>query len=507
MTKLSKAEIVLLLAVVAVTLGVRLAHMTGPLDESSWRQSWCAYQARELARESPPEFLRVKINYKGTNDVSVWNLPVYESVVAMAYKAAGGERLPLARLITLIFFLGSAWYLFRSVELLLGRRTAAYAATVYLVAPVGLFYSRAVHYDISTLFLCHALFYWGLRFGQTGRWRFYAGVVIAAVLAFANKPPFAFYFALPVAAWAVTEPGARRFRSLFAVAGMFVLPVAAAWAMHEYRLALEGGMTASILYPDPYTKSYARSWYFGAVALRLDPARWAFLARQVVWVVLTPIGVYAAACGLFTMPSRSSGRGWFVVAAWLAGVAAYVLLVFPMVASPHDYYLLPLIAPAAVLIGAFLDGLGDGMSRRGVVLAAMTLAFLVAGAALGVRRASYFTHDWQRIMAGRAIEQNTEPDDLVVSSAKGRSTGGPDPRILYFADRRGWVNSFENLTAENVRTYAGAGARYLGLLMTPDYPPAPEQYPALAGYPSDTIDLKDPAGNSVGWLMLFDLSK
>ena len=185
MRSFHKTESVFLWTVAVLAIAFRLLYLTGPLDESSWRQAWCAYQARELARENPPQFFYPKINYKGTNDVSVWNLPVYEGVVALAYKSVGVEEcLPTARFVSLLFFVGSACFLGLAISLLTGRRAGFYSALVYLLLPLGLFYSRAVHYDVAVLFFCHAFFYTGLKFLDTRKWTYYALATVMAATAF-----------------------------------------------------------------------------------------------------------------------------------------------------------------------------------------------------------------------------------------------------------------------------------------------------------------------------------
>ncbi|MBN1269862.1 MAG: glycosyltransferase family 39 protein [Kiritimatiellae bacterium] len=507
MQKLSRAEILIILLFAALAAGYRLAYLRGPLDEPSWRQSWCSYQARQLARESPPELLHVKINYKGTNDVSVWNFPLYEGIVGVTYKAMGvDESLPVARVITLLFFAGAVFYLYKSAALLLGQRTAAYSALAYAWLPVGLFYSRAVHYDIVVLFLSHAFFYFGLRFLDDRKPAWYVAATVAAALAFAVKPPYCFYFGLPLLVYALTARERKPWRELLLIGGLFVLPLLAGWAMHAFRLSLEGAQESSILYPDPYTKGYARNWYFGGLGLRLDTARWLLLGRSVFWLVLTPLGAFAASWALLTAWGTLEKRGWWTLLALAAGVAGFVLLLFPLVTAAHSYYLLPLMAPAALMIGVFLNDLGGGASWRAKVRMGLCVAVLAAGAGWGVRRGSFFVVDWQRIKAGQAIREHTGLDDLVVSTAQGRSTAHTDPRILYFADRRGWAIPFEKLTAEALRTYTDAGARVLAVLVTPERAAESREHPLLSKLPCTSVPLTDDGGDPIGSLMLFDLS-
>ena len=498
----------------ALLLGYRFLYLGGPLDEPSWRQAWCAYQARQLARESPPELMRVKINFRGTNDVSFWNFPVYEGVVGLAYKATGGEeRLWLARIITLLMYLGATWCLGRIVSLLLGARTAWYTALVYMILPLGIFYSRAVHYDIGAIFLSHAFFLAALSYCERPRMPLYITAALLGVLAFAVKPPYAAYFAIPIGFYALTAPDERRWRTLIEVGTMFLFALIATWALHEYRLSIESGHASKLLYPVPYTKGYARSWFLGHWGQRFSLAAWTGVARDVVKFVLTPVGALLAAYAALFGFQPFKRRGWFVLYGWLAGMAGYILVMFRMLSSVgHTYYLLPLLAPAAVAIGSFLASEEKSMAReakgwwRNPLRVLLVMTVLAAGSFRALRRGNFFVVDWQRVQAGAAIKQWTNPSDLVVSSTLGRSTGSVDPRILYFSDRRGWVIAYKDLTQEALRAYREAGASFVALLVTPEYSDNPGEYSILLDSSCRVIKLLNPSGVSIGSLLLFRLA-
>lgn len=509
---IGNAEWAMLVLLIGASILFRFARLDGPLDEPSWRQAWCAYQARQLARESPPEFMHTKINYKGTNDVSVWNFPVYEGLVGMVYKVAGSEVLWLARLVTLIFFAGSAWYLYRFTHLFLGRRIALYALAMYWCIPLGVFYSRAVHYDPTVLFLAHAFLFHASRFFVRRKWSDYLCGLIAASLGFLIKPPYLIPVSAALGAWVLVHLSRKRLWDVVLCGLLFVPPLLLGWWFHHYRLGLEGHVASSLLYPDPYTKDYARSFYFGTLAQRMDLARWMLLMRNVLWLVVTPFGAFAVLWTLLSVPRRESWRSWSVVASISAGVAGYALLLFPIVASHHDYYLLPMMTPAAILLGGFLASLVDEAEDgaqyiRALIRICLSLALFCGGGIMGMRRAGYFRRDWQRIEAGHAINRLTHPDALVVSTAVGRSTGATDPRILYFADRRGWAVSAGDLIPTTIELYSEAGARHVAALVAGGHDAVPELFPSLEGIAWRLAPLKSPDGREIGALLMFDLGR
>lgn len=504
--KLRSAEWGLIAVVIGASLLFRFATLSGPLDEPSWRQVWSAFQAKTLAAESPPDVMHVKMNFRGRDWVAVANFPFYEIMVAGFYKLIGSENLAMARLITLFFFCAGAYYLFRVVALWFGPRVGWYSLAAYSILPFSLFYSRAVHYDVPVIALGHASLYYGIRFFRDRKVWLYLAAVAVTTVGFLIKPPYLFYFGLPLLVFLLLER--KNLWLDFLLLGLlYVLPLAAGLWFEAHRVSTEANKVSGLLYEVLHSAAHARKWYFGGVAERLDSARWGVLLRRVYWLVLTPFGVFAATWAALTTFDRARWKGWACFAAWCAGAAAYVMLIFPMAASPHDYYVLPLVAPAAVLLGLFLDSLARSgeTAWRGVPRCALALGVLVLMSARSLQAHGYFTRDWQKILAGRIVAQETSPDDLIVCSAVGRSTARVDPRTLYFCDRIGWANTFDQLTEENLATYASAGARYAVVIVTPDFRAEAWDDQPVSRFPSRVLPVRGDSGKDYGEVRLFDL--
>ncbi len=506
------------LAVIVVGLGLRLLLLGGPLDVPDWRQADTGYMAWRMWQEKPPEVLYPKAPFRGAEDVKAAEFPIYPLVVSAAWKVIGGENLPAARVVTLLFFIGAAWYLYRSVEMLGGRRQALAAATVYVILPLGIPYSRMVHPDFCIIFFSHMFFFYALRFARRRRALDYLVATAACSLVFLMKAPYGFYFGLPLALFVWREQKGARLRGLAALAGMFVVPLALGWWFNGWRIGLESGHAESLVYPMKWTAESLRARFFGSLAERFDGRTWEWLLRRSVILVFTVPGALLAAWGAVAAPAAerelrpAAGYLW----ALILGVAGYVLLVFPMVASDHDYYSLPFLFPAAWAAALGLEWLLRRPFARGAVRAAVAggvFVLLMAGSVYGIRRGPflygppYFTHDWQRIAAGKVIEEETGPDDLVLTVTLGRSTGWSDPRILYYAHRRGWAREGRYLKRADLDEYISAGATAAALLLAPDYAPVEKNFGVLAGYPFRVRRLHDARGNPIGNLVLFDLKR
>lgn len=500
-----------LLAFLVAAAGARLVMLGGALDEPSWRPSTTAYMAYRMAQESPPDILHPKVVYRGGRDVRVSEFPLYPFLVALVYKAMGvSESLPAARAVTLLFFLGAAWYLYRALALLFDARAGRYAALVFLLLPLGVFYSRSAHYDVTLIFFSHAFFYHGLRFLEGRAWRHFAWATLAGAVGFMMKAPYCFYFGFPLLAWAWYRREERSWRTLFRLAALFVLPLLAALAFNLHRVAVEGSEPQSLLLAQKWTGKSQSDWFFGSLAQRADPQRWKLIARVALRFVFTPLGALAALWACCVPVPREWRRGAWCVGAWWVGIGAYVMLVFPMIGSLHDYYSLPLLAPAAVMIGLFLAWLarpgaaGDARGWARMVIA--VLGFAAGSAYLLQQSDYYFRHDWQRIAAGWALRDQTAPEELIIVTSLGRGIGETDPKILSHAKRRGWGVAMDKLTPEAFDLLRREGrATRLAVLVTPENRLDPEAHPEWVPFPRQELPLRNPTGAGIGTLVLYDL--
>ena len=508
--QVSRPEWFLLGVALLLAVAVRLAFLGGPIDEGSWRQIWCNFQARQLALESPPDFMNPKINFQGRDWVNVANPPFYEMAIAAAYKALGRESLPVARTITLLMFAGSAAYLFLIVRRVAGLRPAAYITLAYWWLPLGVFYSRAIHYDILVLFMALAFLHHALRYLEAWRWRDYLLAMAALAVAFSTKPPYVVFAGPPLFVFVLFRCRGRYLRALASLAVMAILPYLLFSWYDAHRMSIELTRHTSVLEPNMHTAAEFRNYYIGPLALRFQAANWFVILQRAYWMLVTPPGVLLATAGAGLALLRIKRLDGAFLGAWCLGALGYVLFAFPMVSGFHDYYTLPLLAPAAILLGGGLSLLAGFRGRRlrwGLPL--LVVYFFLHGtyARHALRAHHYFTHDEQLMAAGAKIAEWTRPDDLVVCSAIGRSTGDVDPRILYFADRIGYANEMAQLTPENLALYRSAGTPWLAVLVTPDWYETGTRTLAAWGEPARLEELSGPGGRPLGRVYLFDLSR
>lgn len=502
-TRLRLGEAVLIVLVLVAAFCFRATKLGGAIDEPAWRQCWAANQIRELSRESPPEWLKPKVNFRGSRDISLWNFPLYEDVVGALYKVMGGERLAVARAVTLLFFLGSAAYLYRTMRMTAGSRLAWLTVAVYALLPVGVFYSRAIHYDVSLLFFVQAYLYHGLAGFRGGSRRDLVLCGIACTMAGLIKAPYAMGAAAAIA-WVVwTEQTEQRGRRCAAFVALHVAPLLGLIGMHLLRTHYDSVMAKSAVFADPYSGAYVMDWFFGSVRDRLDPAKWKVFLDHVLWRVATPFGLVAALLALVPAgrPDRAARA---LLWTWSAGCAAFVLVLFPILASPHDYYALPLLAPAAGWIALFLDEIAQPAARgAGTLRLGVCLLLLAAGATAGLERSGYFLVDRQQIEAARLVREHTRPGALLAVAIEGRTTGRTDPRFLYWADRKGFAARLDEIDAKRWAAYRDAGVTALAVLTPPDHPPVLQSLPVAADWSRAAWPVLDAAGARLGVVTVF----
>ncbi len=186
---------------------------------------------------------------------------------------------------------------------------------------------------------------------------------------------------------------------------------------------------------------------------------------------------------------------------WILGALLYLLVFFPLNVI-HDYYQMPFLAPAAMLIGLGADAawsaLPDlsGMSAGVLVFGLFLVLALVAVVPLG-----YYRIDWLRVEAGQAIRARVPDRDLLVIAD--HNSGWSDPRLLYRADREGWPLAAADLTPARLDTLRALGARWVAVVTDPE-DPAIQPPPFLAPARVADVPLQH-AGRELGRLELFRL--
>jgi 4-amino-4-deoxy-L-arabinose transferase-like glycosyltransferase len=453
-----------MLAVAAILLiATRAPHLAGPIDDPhSWRQCDTANYAWAFFHDGA-SLLRPAVCWMGGYRTLILEFPLPEYLMALAYRVFGYDFL-WARLVTLFFFAGSALYLYLLIRELWNEALAATATLIYVTLPLALFYSRALHIDFTAIFFAHAMAYHLIAGDRRHAGPHLVAGAVAAGLAAVIKSPYALALGIPVAAYFVAGRDPRR---MIRFAAVMILPVALGIAWQRHADAVNASAPDWSFIPGYFKFTGLSRWYFGSLALRFDPTAWRDLGVRLIVEVLTRSGAVLAAAGfaLFIVRRKAHDpRAAAFLQGWIAAAAVHLALFFNLNLE-HDYYQIPFLAPAALLMAIAILAVRHATRPgpawvRGVIAALLVATVAIESIAYAER--NDYRPDPIREGAGAIIASHTSEKSLVVVSEP--ATDCRDPRILFRARRDGWSIGAADLSAALVRALAARGATDLALV-------------------------------------------
>lgn len=424
----------------AVLLAVRLYGIThSPFEVGeSWRQSDTEAIAH-LFTTYRFDWLRPSFHYDGPlPNVVALELQVTTGLIALLYKAFGRLYL-LARLVPVLFFLGSCIYLYLFCKRYMGHRGALWSVALYGLYPVTIFFSRAIQPESAGLcFYIGGLYYFD-RFcaskAASNRWLWLAGAFVA--LAIMQKPQTAL-IGIPMLGLAWQRYGRRMMAQvklwLFA-AGALGLPLLYyVWS----------NSVAQFHYVQGIATKHILTRFYTDIA---TPQAWEFF-RVNGPLTFTWIGI-----ALFAIAVLAWRKAPRVLYLWL--LASVINLVVVVAVIKFYNYMIYLTPPVAALSGGLL---GRWKGRWSVTV---PLALLVVTGATGFMTVlPMYREDDTVLTQARLVQQVTRKDDLIVITAQG-------PAVLNAADRNGWryqLHAYPQVPTDPVAEltyYRDRGAKYL----------------------------------------------
>lgn len=435
---------IILLTILVLAFFLRLYKIDIPLaDHHSWRQADTAAVARNYIKEDF-DFFRPRIdNMTPLNRPNLPNPeryfmvepPLYNSLVALGYSIFGVE-ITVARLVTVLFSLGSLIFLYLLVKNITRDRFLALAAAFFAaVLPYSVFYSRVVLPEPMMVFFSLGMLYFFYGWRENQRFAWWLASLVAISLALVLKT-FPFFLAVPMfyLAWKKWGPGFIRQKKLIMLALLSLVPIVL------WRLWITN-------FPEgipPY------DWLLNQGGIRFRPAffRWIF-AERIAKLILGYWLVPVFAIGLLIKPGKK--EGWFFHW-WLVAFLLYVT-VFAAGNVTHDYYQIPIIPIVSYFLAKGLQGLLRplaGFSRR------IAYPLALVAITLGIGLSWFEVREFYNIqggvdLAGQAVDELTPADALVLTGDSNDAT------LLYNTNRHGWTGGFasnfpnEPTTLERVR--------------------------------------------------------
>lgn len=420
--------------ILALIAAVRLFHIAdSPYEYDSWRQSDTESIAINFV-ESRFNIFYPQLNYDGPlPNVAQLEFQITTFLIALLYKGFG-YHYALARLVPILFFTGSAYFIYLIGKKYYSVRAAWFALLVYGFLPLNLLYSRAIMPESAALFFYLGAFYGFARWMETKKRMLLVLSGMFTALAISQKVPTIFV-GIPMLVMAIKHFKASVWRraELWLFAGLALVPpyLYFKWLSTVAEYTFVSGIASKHIVPHMLTAVFtpealqffykelpkAFTWY----GLVLFAAGFAFTR----WRKEYPLGVWALAMLLE-----------------LSTIVAVI---------KFNYYLIFLSPLIALYSAKVLDVLASVRLRPVVVL----LVILFGYSSFRQIQPYLNTQKTDLIRQAEIVRQFTDKEDLI-------AVGTDDPSLLNACHRRGWriANTYPDDPIAEIRYFQENGAKY-----------------------------------------------
>lgn len=425
--KFIKNPYLYLAAIIILAFALRLYKLDNPIaDWHSWRQADTAAVARNFYEEGYNPFLPRGDDMSTISEIKpVLNLeryrfvefPIYPTIVALAYFLNGAVDEELARLVSVLFSLGSVVFIYFIVKRYSTIAHALLSAFIFATLPFSIFYSRVTLPEPSLIFFSLGMFYFVDRWFFENRNSLMAWGIFFTACAFLTKP-MAVFFLLPlIYSYFQKEgfkfPPLRYF--LFFIPALLPFGLWRVWIMQHPE-----GIPAS-------------SWLLNGNGIRLRPAffRW-ILGDRLGREILSITGGFLFLLGLVIKPLVRSNYLLHI----LTLSSFLYLVVFATGNVQHDYYQV-LLTPALSIFLArgfwlLLQGIPFFLPRIITIPLAVFLLLITYLLTWNEVKGLYQVNNWAIVKAGEAAQKLIPEDAIVVAPYMG------DTAFLYQINRSGF---------------------------------------------------------------------
>ena len=416
-SKYSIAAIVILLALVST----RFPYLSNHPAEAGerWRQPDTHSMMVNLVEDGFNVF-RPQLNYDGPKpNYAELEFPVYAFLSAILYLIFD-ESFIIPRLISLIFFTLSAYYLYLLMKRYFSFIISALSMAVYCILPISLFYSRAIIPDLSMMFFLISGYYYFVKWYETDKGLYISAVLIS--LGILTKPPVAF-IGMAVLILCIQKFGAAfiREKRLWLFAAITLLPCAA-WIVF-------GRLTAELNYiTNVATMHVFKRAFIGF----FSPETFGDMIGRIKDMIGVPV-MCAAVIGV------SRFRKGFPLPVLLFVLSMCVEMVTIMGAIQLRYYLFP-FAPAMSIMAALAFDSGFellkprisdwGIWFKGLSVGAMLVFIFVTSNNYAKPLLDVSSNQWI-VDGARIIDNNSQKGTVFV-------IGVQEPTLLSLSHREGY---------------------------------------------------------------------
>ena len=407
----------------------------------SWRQTDTYTIAQNYAqRDMNP--LRPQFNYDGPGDNYVQlELQVMPYLSAVLFKILGREPYWVPRLISLLFFMGSAVFCYGIGRRLLKNRWAALGAfAVYLVMPISLLYSRAIMPEAAALFFYTVAIYFFLRWYQGGGRGALALSGVMMGLAIMEKTPTAFA-GLMIVVLFFKKRGLRSFKDpMFYGYGALSLGLPLLYYWYA-------GQVATFTFVSGIAEKHILKSAFTAI---FTSQAWEFFQREMPLFFSWPV-LIGMLLGVLCCLKRKN----LPLLLWTLSMALETAAIVAVIR--FGYYMVFLAPLFALLCAAVLLEVGKWIPKAGAVLGCVLCA-------------AVFSHSlivaWPMASVNETITAQAQVIQKVTDEEDVLAVASPDPVLLGACRRMGYranlryYDYIPEEPEEELAYFLGHGVRY-----------------------------------------------
>jgi 4-amino-4-deoxy-L-arabinose transferase-like glycosyltransferase len=262
--------------------------------------------------------------------------PVTEFLVSLLYRAAGGEHVWLARMLTSLFWLMGGVFLYKLANMIIGTEAAVFATVYYLFVPSGILISRSFQPDALMMLTFLASLFGIVKYYQQPSWANLAVAAAVTGLTLVHRPLVLFALLAAFSALAIAQRGI--WKGLFhrQAATFFVISLLPTALYYGYGVFIADFMRWQVETSfRPYLLLHSRFW--------------------VGWLsgLLAIMGTTALVGALVGLPILRRGLSRVLLVGLGIGYVAFGLL-FTVHIHTHSYYHAQLIPIIAIPLGAMV---------------------------------------------------------------------------------------------------------------------------------------------------------
>ena len=405
--------IIITIVIMLLIFLMRMPGITNAPPEMGdmWRQPDTESISRNFV-DHEFNILRPQFNYDGAlpNYIQL-EFQITTFIIAILYKIFG-HHYYLARLVPILFFMISVYYLYRLIEKIYGKKAAWITIIIYGIIPINLFYSRAIMPESAALCFFNGAFYYFYKWYKDNKNMdlFISGIFTA--MAISQKTP-AIFIGLAFIFMCIEKYGLRFITKskLWLFGAIAIIPPFAyifyAGKIAEFKFVSGIGLKHII-------PNFAKS-VFSEKAMDFYNIN---LPKSFTLLILI-----LAIIGIFTLFSKMDRPLLYL------SLSIVLEVIFIVSVIKFKYYLIFLAPIIAILAGRTLYLLSSNIRIVGSIVLVLTLTY-TGVSSYNIVKDDYIVRE-DIVNFGRIIDENTSPGDLVV-------IGYPDSGRLSISNRQGW---------------------------------------------------------------------